>query len=127
MGIYCRIELLSALDESERMEFDAIVDTSATWLTLPVAWRDKFPSLKPGREANFWRPEDKITVGEVCGPFDIRIEGFRPSFGEVMFAELEPINGKLTPLVGSLQLESSQALLDRVNRKLYPLERYILK
>ncbi len=127
MGIYCRIELLSVLNEKECFEFEALVDASATWLTLPAVWRDKFMSLAPGREAHFWRPENKIIVGEVCGPVEIRIEGFRRSFGEVMFVELQPKDGKLIPLVGSLQLELSQALLDRANQKLVPMKSYPLK
>jgi hypothetical protein len=127
MGIFCTIKVESSIDENETIEFEAMVDTSATWLTLPAEWRQKFNSLGPGREANFWRPDKPIIVGEVCGPVKILIEGFKPSFGEVMFVDLEPREGILRPLVGSLQLESSMALLDRVNRRLKPMAKLPLE
>jgi len=123
----CNVRIESALNEEEWVEFEARVDTSATWLTLPKGWRNKFESLPLGREVNFRRSDGLIITGEVCGPVKIMLEGFRTSFGEVNFVDLDTAEGSGVPLIGSLQLESSQALLDRKNNRLIPMKSYPLK
>ena len=60
--------------------------------------------------------------GEACGPVQIRMEGFRPVFNEVVFLDAEDETPE--PLLGYVILEQAQAAVDMVGHRLVPV-RYI--
>ena len=49
----------------------------------------------------------QVVSGTVCGPALVRIEGFRPIHGEVLFVEMEPEEGEYEPWLGYIPLESA--------------------
>ena len=65
--------------------------------------------------------------GEVCGPVRIQIEGFRPIYSEVSFADMHPANGEYEPLIGYLVLVQSQAGVDMPGHRLVQEDHMDLK
>jgi len=63
--------------------------------------------------------------GEACGPAEIVLEGFDPVYGEVLFLDMEPVDGLYEPLVG--YIEQAQAAVDRLGRHLVHVETSDLK
>ena len=58
---------------------------------------------------------------EICGPVEIRIEGFEPVFSEVLFIEMQASEGQYQPLIGYIVLEQSQAAVDMLGIACYTL------
>jgi hypothetical protein len=52
---------------------------------------------------------------------------FPPTFGEVLFVDLAPEDGRYEPLVGYLPLEHSQATVDMLGHRLIHVKRMDLK
>src|SRR5204863_7495271 len=99
-------------DPSKSLRCDAFVDTGASYLVLPMAWRDRLGSLEVMTEVEMETATRETIKGLVCGPVRIQIEGFRPINHEVAFVEMTPENGEYEPLIGYLVLEHSQAGVD---------------
>ena len=56
---------------------------------------------------------------------EVRIEGFRPVWNEVVFLNMEPDDsGRFEPLLGYVILEQAQAAVDMLGHRLVPV-RYI--
>ena len=67
----------------------------------------------------------EVIRGEACGPVEVRIEGFRPVWNEVVFLNMEPdASGRFEPLLGYVVLEQAQAAVDTLGHRLVPV-RYI--
>jgi hypothetical protein len=62
--------------------------------------------------------DQRMIRGEVCGPVRVQIEGFDPVLTEVVFLDMEPVNGTHEPLIGYIVLEQSRAAVDMVNHRL---------
>jgi hypothetical protein len=60
----------------------------------------------------------QVIDAEVCGPVEIRLEGFKPIAGEVLFLDMEPQDGVYEPLVGHIVLEQAQAAVDMLGHRL---------
>lgn len=48
----------------------------------------------------------------------IQIEGFRPTFSEVLLVEMHPENGAYEPLIGYIPLGQCGAAVDMLGRRL---------
>lgn len=126
--IVCSVEVENAAGaEAGRLEFNALVDTGASFLTLPTAWKEKFGKLQTIREVELETATQATVKGEICGPVKIRIEGFKPIFGEILFVAMEPEDGIYEPLVGYIVLESSQIGVDMIGHRLVPIKHMDLK
>ena len=60
---------------------DALVDTSAAYLTLPTAWKERLGDLEQIRTVDLEIATQEVVQGSICGPVRIEIEGFAPTFG----------------------------------------------
>ena len=80
------------------VRIDALVDTGAGYLTLPMAWKERFGAFALEEEVALQTATQQVVSGTVCGPALVRIEGFRPIHGEVLFVEMEPEEGEYEPL-----------------------------
>jgi len=120
-----RIENPAAPDK--RIRCDALVDTGASHLVLPAAWRDRLGDLEEVRRARLETATQASVEGAVCGPVRIQIEGFEPIFSEVVFVDMQPENGEYEPLVGYIVLEQSQAAVDMLGHRLIHVKRLDLK
>ena len=118
------VVLRDTLDPTWEIRIEALVDTGAGWLTLPMAWRDRLGALPVIRTEQLETADQRVIPGEVCGPVTIQIEGFRPIVSEVIFMEMEARDGRYDPLLGYLVLEQSSAAVDMVEHRLVPV-RYV--
>ena len=120
-----KIENPSATDKKVRC--DALVDTGASLMVLPSAWRDRLGDLEEIRSVQLELATQASTTGKVCGPVRIQIEGFEPIFSEVLFVDMEPEDGEFEPLIGYIILEQSQAAIDMLGHRLIHVKRLDLK
>ncbi len=125
--IVAPVKIENAFDPTKRIRIDALVDTGASNLVLPKAWRDRLGNLETLETVDLEIATQEIVQGEVCGPVKIQIEGFRPIFSEVLFLEMQPINGEYEPLIGYIVLEQSQAAIDMVGHRLLHVKHLDLK
>jgi predicted aspartyl protease len=110
-------------DKDSKITFDALVDTGATFLTLPKAWRAKLGELETLEEVELEMASGQLIEGEICGPVRIKIGEFRQIIGEVLFMEMESdADGNFEPLIGYLPLEAIPAGVDMLNHRLFKVK-----
>jgi len=125
--IVASVTIENAADLSKGVKCDALVDTGASLMVLPSAWRDRFGDLVAGIEIEVETATQETVRAEVCGPVRIQIEGFRPIFNEVAFVEMKPEDGEYEPLIGYIVLEQSLADVDMHGHRLVPIKHMDLK
>ena len=116
--IVASVKIENVTDPQKGLRCDALVDTGASHLVLPNAWKERLPGLQMIRTVEVETATQATVQGEVYGPVRIQIEGFAPVFGEVMFLEMTPENGDYEPLLGYIVLEQSQAAVDMLGHRL---------
>ena len=121
------VEIENPSDVEKRIECDALIDTGASHMVLPTAWRARLGELRELGPVEMERTDQSLLQGTVCGPVQIQIEGFRPIFSEVVFVDMEPEDGKYEPFVGYIVLEQSQAAVDMLGHRLVHVKRLDLK
>jgi hypothetical protein len=125
--IIAQVEVANPLQPENSSRFDALVDTGASLLVLPKAWKDRFGQFAAIRTVKLEVADQREVDGEVCGPVKIQIEGFDPIFSEVTFLDMQPTKGVYEPLVGYIVLEQSMAVVDMVGHRLVPVKHMDLK
>jgi len=125
--IVSSVKIENPLDPNGRIRCDALVDTDASFMVLPSAWRDRLGKLDDVGKVELETATQETVGGEVCGPVRIQIERFRPIYNEVLFLDMKPENGEYEPLIGYVILEQSQAALDMLGHRLVPVKRMDLK
>ena len=125
--IVASVKIENTSDASKTLRCDALVDTGASFMVLPTAWKDRLGSLEAIREIEVETPTQESVPVEVCGPVRIQIEEFKPIFSEVLFVEMKPSNGDYEPLIGYITLEQSQAGVDMLGHRLVPIKHMDLK
>lgn len=121
--IFADVTVSNVSDAGKKIAFDALVDTGATFLTLPAAWKDKLGNLEVFEVVELELASGEVVEGEICGPARIRIGEFRQIVGEVLFIEMEPDeDGNFEPLIGYLPLESIPAGVDMLNHRLFKVK-----
>ncbi len=125
--IAASVSIDNPLDPDMNIRCDALVDTGASHMVLPNAWRDRLGDLKELGKVDLEIATQETVQGTVCGPVQIQIEGFRPIFSEVLFVDMKPEQGKYEPLIGYIVLEQSQASVDMLGHRLVYVKRLDLK
>ena len=121
------VAIANVADASKSLRCDALVDTGASLMVLPSAWRDRLGDLHVVGKIDLETATQKAIQREVCGPVQIQIEGFRSIFSEVLFVEMKPQDGIYDPLIGYIVLEQSQAGVDVLGHRLVPIKHMDLK
>ena len=103
------------------------MDTSAVYLTLSAAWRNRLGPLKHLDTVSVGTATQAVVGGELCGPVILRMGGFRPVITEALFIEMEPAQGHYEPLIGYIPLEQAQAVVDLAGHRLAKFDRVDLK
>nr|VFK09498.1 MAG: Aspartyl protease [Candidatus Kentron sp. LPFa]VFK16319.1 MAG: Aspartyl protease [Candidatus Kentron sp. LPFa]VFK31644.1 MAG: Aspartyl protease [Candidatus Kentron sp. LPFa]VFK66473.1 MAG: Aspartyl protease [Candidatus Kentron sp. UNK]VFK71679.1 MAG: Aspartyl protease [Candidatus Kentron sp. UNK] len=111
----------------QKLRIDALVDTGASHMVLPSAWRERLGELEEIDTVFLETATQKTESGTVCGPVKLQIEGFRPIFTEVIFIDMEPEHGEYEPLIGYIPLEQSQVAVDMLGHRLVHVKRLDLK
>ena len=125
--IIASVTIKNAADLSQGLRCDALVDTGASHMVLPSAWKDRLGDLGVGMEIEVETATQERVTAEICGPVQIQIEGFRHIFSEVAFVDMNPANGEYEPLIGYIVLEQSQAAVDMTGHRLVPIKHMDLK
>ena len=125
--IIASVKIENAADVSKGLRCDALVDTGASHMVLPTAWKERLESLESTRTIEMETATQETINGEVCGPVRIQIEGFPTIFSEVSFVEMKPDDGEYEPLIGYIVLEQSQAGVDILGHRLVRLKYMDLK
>ncbi|MCP4661784.1 MAG: hypothetical protein GY856_40800, partial [bacterium] len=110
-------------DPSKKFRCDALVDTGTTYMVLPNAWKDRLGELELIETTEF-STATKPIEGEIRGPVEIRLEGFRRVHTDVVFVEME---AEEDPLVGYVVLEQCHAAVDMLGHRLIHVKRMDLK
>ena len=121
------ITIANLISPENNIRCDALVDTGASHLTLPTAWRERLGDLQELGVVDLETATQKTVKGLVCAPVRVQIEGFRPIATEVLFVEMEPEDGQYEPLIGYIVLEQSQAAVDMFGHRLVHVKRLDLK
>lgn len=117
----------NVLAPDKKIRCDALVDTGASHMVLPTAWKERLGNLEEISTVEFETDTQNTARGSVCGPVRLRVEGFRPIFTEVVFVEMSPGDGEYEPLIGYIVLEQSQAAVDMLGHRLVHVKRLDLK
>ncbi len=125
--IVASVKIENLADPEAKIRCDALVDTGASYMVLPSAWRDRLGDLEQIATVPLETATQATVEGTICGPVRIQIEGFRPIYNEVLFLDMEPANGDYEPLIGYVILEQSQAAVDMLGHRLIPVKRMDLK
>jgi hypothetical protein len=96
-------------------------------MVLPSAWRQRLGRLNVVREIDCETATQELVRAPVCGPVEIRVEGFAPVYGEVLFLDMQPTDGIYEPLLGYIVLEQCQAAVDMLGVRLVHARKADLK
>jgi len=125
--IVANVRIASLLEADKSLECDALVDTGAAHMILPKAWQTRLGNLRVIRQIDCETPTQELVRAPVCGPVEIRVEGFDPVYGEVLFLEMHPADGVYEPLLGYIVLEQCQAAVDMLGLRLVHVKKTDLK
>ncbi len=121
--IISSVKIDNFVDPSKSIRVDALVDTGASRMVLPSAWKERLGNLEVVRQVDAEIATQEKAPGEICGPVRIQIEGFPPIYSEVLFLEMKPKDGLYEPLIGYIVLEQSQAAVDMLGHRLIHVNR----
>lgn len=125
--IISSVTIENVADSNMRIRCDALIDTGASHLVLPLAWRDRLGELEELETIDLETATQETVQGQICGPVRIQIEGFRAIYNEVLFVDMKPVDGIYEPLIGYIILEQSQAAVDMLGHRLMHAKRMDLK
>ena len=125
--IIASVKIENVLDDTKSVRCDALVDTGASHMVLPAAWKEQLGNLESTRTIELETATQAIITREVCGPVRIQIEGFPKIYNEVSFVDMKPEDGEYEPLIGYLVLEQSQAAVDILGHRLVRVKHMDLK
>lgn len=125
--IISSVRIDNLADTSRTLRCDALVDTGASHMILPSAWRDRLGDLEEIETLEFETATQETTHGVICGPVRIQLEGFRPIYNEVVFVDMKSGDGSYEPLIGYIILEQCQAAVDMLGHRLIHVKRMDLK
>ncbi len=125
--IVANVRIKNLFEPENIITCDALVDTGAAYMVLPKAWKERLGKINVVREIDCETATQEIINAEVCGPVEIRIEGFNPVYSEVLFLDMKPANGIYEPLLGYIVLEQSQLAVDLLGHRLVYVKKTDLK
>lgn len=125
--IVSSVRIDNLLDPAKTLRCDALVDTGASHMILPSAWRDRLGELDEIETLELQTATQETARGAICGPVRIQIEGFRPIYNEVCFVDMKSSDGVYEPLIGYIVLEQCQAAVDMLGHRLIHVKRMDLK
>ena len=116
--VVANVTVSNIFDEKNSVQCVAMVDTGASHLVLPRAWRERMGNLEQVATVEVETADGTLLEGQICGPVRIQVNEFRAVFLEVMFIEMSAVGGEYEPLLGYLVLEAIPASVDMVEHRL---------
>ena len=107
---------------------NALVDTGASHLVLPMAWREKFGVFAEERDDETETATQERAHVVLCGPAQVKVDGFGDARTDVLFLDMKPDrDGDYTPLLGYTVLEMCKAAVDLKGHRLIPVRAFDLR
>ena len=125
--IVTTLDIQNVAEPGFKKKLDILVDTGASHVTLPSAWKAQFGAFQQEQEIELQTATQEKARGIVCGPVRIQVEGFRAIHGEIFFVDMTPADGNYEPLLGYIALEQCGAAVDLVGHRLLPVRHMDLK
>jgi hypothetical protein len=125
--IMASVVISNMLEPEKKIHCDTLVDTGASLLVLPSAWRDRLGNLPEIRQLDMETATQDTVKATICAPVRLQIEQFPHIVTEVAFVDMTPQNGEYEPLLGYIPLEQSQAAVDMLGHRLVYVKRLDLK
>lgn len=125
--ITANVSITNLFDRESRIDCHAFVDTGSAHMVLPNAWKNRLGNLDFIEQVDCEIATQQLVQGDICGPVEIKIEGFRPIYSEVLFLDMEPAGGIYEPLIGYIVLEQAQAAVDMPGHRLLRVGKVDLK
>ena len=125
--IVSSVTITNVKDPSKVIRCDALVDTGASHMVLPSAWKDRLGELEVLNIVELELADQHKTQGELCGPVQLQVEGFHRVHNDIVFVDMAPVDGTYEPLIGYLVLEQSQAAVDMLGHRLVHVKAFDLK
>ena len=125
--IVVSVHIRNALHDDKHILCDALVDTGASGLVLPMAWRDRLAPFGKTRRVKLETADQRVIEGEIGGPIEVQIEGFDSVFNEVTFVDSAADGAAYEPSLGYILLEQARAAVDLVGHRLLPVKAFDLK
>ena len=120
--IVATVDIENISESGATMKLDALVDTGASYLTLPQAWKERLGEFASEEIIELQTATQQVVQGTVCGPVKIKIEGFRAIYNEILFLDMELSNGEYEPLLGYIAIEQCGAAVDMIGHRLLPVK-----
>ncbi len=120
--IVATVDIENISESGATMKLDALVDTGASYLTLPQAWKERLGKFGSEEIIELQTATQQVVKGTVCGPVKIKIDGFRAIYNEILFLDMEPSNGEYEPLLGYIAIEQCGAAVDMIGHRLLPVK-----
>lgn len=125
--VIAQLVIANALDAEKKIETQGLVDTGATYLTLPAAWRERLGEFPKEETIEIELADPSTQEAVLCGPVKISIDGFSPIYSEVLFVPMAEGDGHYEPLLGYIPLETSRLAVDMLGHRLVALKYADLK
>lgn len=126
--IVAKVEVSNFPHMESKLSFSGLVDTGATYLTLPHVWKDKLGEAAFCEEVAMETATGAEVNGLLCSPYRVQLDNFRTVSTEILFAEMIPDeNGQYEPLIGYIPLEQSCLAVDMLGHRLIKLKHFDLK
>lgn len=120
--IIAQTTVTNRLDEDKCIRCGMLVDTGAGALILPQSWKPKLGRFLRSEPVQLLLTNQEVVKGEACAPVEIKIEGFRPVWNEVVFLDAESGGEEdFEPSLGYVILEQAQAAVDMLGHRLVPV------
>nr|VFJ78770.1 MAG: hypothetical protein BECKFW1821C_GA0114237_12022 [Candidatus Kentron sp. FW] len=88
--IITQIEVTKPLNSGKSLIFSAFVDAGAVAVILLSSWESRFGEFMKEQEEELVLANNGVISESARGPEEIRIDGFREIFNEVIFMEIAP-------------------------------------
>jgi predicted aspartyl protease len=126
--IVTEVKITNFAKPSNNITIDALVDTGATYLTLPSEWKEKLGDLEKLEDVEVETATGELRKAEIFGPVRIKVANFREVFDEVLFLDMEAgDDGEYEPLVGYVVLEKIPVAVDMLGHRLVKVRALDLK
>ena len=107
---------------------EALVDSGSTDLILPLAWKHELGKLDFATKKLFLMASAVKTTGEIYGPVNIKIKGFRTIKDTITFMDMKPdslLKKHYCPILGYSALAKSKVWLDIAGKHIVRFENII--
>lgn len=126
--IITQVKISNFTDAAKSIEIDALVDTGASYLTLPSAWKARLGDLEKIEDVEVETAAGEIRQAEIYGAVRIKVANFREVIDEVLFLDMKADEaGEYEPLVGYIPLEKIPVAVDMLGHRLVKVRALDLK